>query len=617
VLDAGNFFQLNGIDWNGNPQTGQFGIDKKVGGVAGTAVLSGDQHKLIICTTDLAGNTGGNLAGTGCLEINIDKQAPIVTPVDDIPLKEGDAFPSIPMNVSDGTGVLKFCVRYTHTPEIVGGAQMSPKKVCDTFQFAIAPLNKDYDLRDFLFEGLDFADTSVLYEGTYEVEYWAGDVVAQVRGWTDYFTLTVDNVTPIVDLKANGATSITINEGDSVNFAGLFDDPSYLPSSSAYGGLPNSPDDAKWSPVMDYGDGTVAYYPLGMDLPGAVPTIPSNTYSTSGTYTAILWICEDRPEFHMAGNASENVLLEKLLSPSAAEAVNGFNPLSEGTCGMSSVTINVNNLVPAVAIGANPGTSVTEGTAVTLTANGTGGNAPLSYSWSGACSGTAVTCTMPSTPGTYTAVVTVTDVDGDTATDTITITVNPAPVPLPTPEPIPQVLGTGNVPEEEDAEETDEEETEEEAEEVAEEDDGQVLGLDCEEESKVSGYVYYDKNGDDEKDEDEEGSEDVTIKVYAEIDGIRKLISSTRTDENGYWETKVCPGEYEVEIDKDDLPSGAEVKGDDVLKITVDLDEETNDIDFLIEDDGLFAGLKWWYCVIPLLILLLLGGGYFVTRRRE
>ena len=581
--------------------------------MADTVVPNADP-KIITCTKSYSGLNDGDVirfrvratdsvsltTARTYLTRKIDGEIPVISDLPDKTFNEGDTFDVAEFNgvltVSDNIGLSEIFISIDSPIGSTGGFVN-----LDISSFGTGGTVSGIPSGILLIP----IDTSVLWEGTYTFEYYVTDLAGN-RSDCDpdtageqncVTTVVINNVTPIVTF----ATDQTINEGGTASFTGSFEDPSYIGDSLFYSG-PNDPDDANWWPMIDYGDGEWAYLVGGMEVPGTLPSIPDHVYSNSGIYTAILWVCEDSEEFHPDFEDPGNPI--------------PFNPLSEGTCGYSEVTITVNNLAPTVVITANPGTSVNEGTVVTLTANGSGGNAPLTYSWGGDCSGTATTYALPSTPGTYTCLVTVTDVDGDTSTDSITVTVKDV-VPAqdttndnPSPTTTPQVLGIGDVvtPDEEDK--TDEE-TEE------EDEDGEVLGLDCEEESRVSGYVYYDENGNGKKDKDEEGLKDVTVKLYAEIDGDRKLISSTSTDENGYWQTEVCPADYEVEIDEDDLPSRAKVKGDDTLEISVDKDEETNDVNFTIEQNDLFGWWSWWYCLVCLALLALLAGGVLLFRRRR
>lgn len=84
----------------------------------------------------------------------------------------------------------------------------------------------------------------------------------------------------------------------------------------------------------------------------------------------------------------------------------------------------IENLLPEVNITASPGTVTTE-QAITLEANiSDWGNGQGSIiGWSGDCTGTDLTFTTPSTPGTYNCTFTIEDLNGDPATATIEVTV--------------------------------------------------------------------------------------------------------------------------------------------------------------------------------------------------
>ncbi|MBN2015668.1 PKD domain-containing protein [Candidatus Dojkabacteria bacterium] len=278
-----------------------------------------------------------------------------------------------------------------------------------------------------------------------------------------------------------------------------------------------------------------------------------------------------------------------------------------GNLGTSSYTVTVNDIVPSVVVNPSSITVTTADPAVTLTATGSGGNAPLTYSWSGACAGSSSTTTAPSTVGTHVCTVTVTDADGDTASATATVTVNPASTPPAGGQPG-TGAGGGTVGTQVTvlgAETGGEGEVNGDAESDEQEEDGEVLGEEeCENKSKVRGYIYYDNNDNDQKDKGEEGLESIEVKIYLEKDGEKDVVTTERTDENGYWEAEVCPGEYKAEINKDDLPENVALSSDEVLGLSVKEDEEMNDINFTVKKtQGI--DFSWWWCLVPLAIVAL------------
>ncbi|MEI7579383.1 MAG: SdrD B-like domain-containing protein [bacterium] len=562
-----------------------------------------------------------------------DNVAPTADPVSDISFDEGSYFDAGILS-SFGTkgihdnyelGLFEFAVFYNGnpTPFWVDGVYISGLKDV-TYQ----------EIFNYLYGAPDVAnpkfpvDTSVLPEGNYEVRYFLLDSVgnsacSDSEGFaTDcpFFTFTINNVAPGVTLNSNQ----TINEGQTASFNGSFTDPSYMINSRFYAGTtglnakvgsvsaktfgnitkanwkevakslpkfeagksgvsaavtsvaktaivstPNYPDDSNWLSYIDYGDGA-GFAPLtAFGIPGAV-AIADHTYPVSGVYPVTLKVCE--------GTEDHDTEYPEWFYKNYDDTYSIIS--GEGNCTTATVNVTVNNLVPGVTINPNPGTHVYVGTTVTLTADGTGGNAPLAYQWSGACSGINLTATLPNTAGTYTCTVTVTDVDGDTASSTITVTVSPRPVieettttVTPTTSEIPSPTPTGA-----------------------------VLGITCKDDEKqvVSGYVYLDANKNEKKDADEKGIEnvEVTIKVKA-VDGFETIIT-VKTDKNGYWEATVCPGSYVVEINKKDLPSNTKVLGDDTKNIKI-ADSEKKDVNFSIQNT---KGFNWWLCIIPLIILI-------------
>ncbi|MBD3281057.1 hypothetical protein GF389_06110 [Candidatus Dojkabacteria bacterium] len=511
----------------------------------------------------------------------LDDVAPEVEQLAPATYFEGEDFPtSEVVNATDDKGLEKLHLAVT-----------TPSGVTYEDYFAMSGSSDSLNLGELLESllGYDVFDTSLIEEGDYVLEYYAVDLVGNESEKLTV-TYTLENVEPDVTLNADQ----TINEGETASFTGSFTDPSSVDAGDEIF------DDALWWPTIDYGDGTVLYLVGGMDEPGVVPAIPDHVYDEDGTYTVTLWVCEDKPEYHPAGDEG---------TP--------YNDMSEGECGMATVTVTVNNVVPVVSISTSPGTTTTE-QAITLTASYSGDNSPVTvHSWdcNFAVSGTPDSVTTPATPDTYTCTVTVVDVDGDTATATQSVTVNEAPEETP-----PAATGaadTGNVLGIGDNVTEEGEENGEEVESTEEE--GEVLGeMTCDVTSKVSGFVYYDENDNNEKDEDEGGLEDVRIELYVDMDGERTMVVSVRTDENGYWEADVCPGNYDVEVNEDDLPEDSKLDGDAVLGISVNDEDGVNDINFEVGEEGGSILDYWW---IPLLCLLLLAalaaGGYVLSRREE
>jgi len=253
------------------------------------------------------------------------------------------------------------------------------------------------------------------------------------------------------------------------------------------------------------------------------------------------------------------------------------------------------DLFPTVVIVANPGTTVVEGTTVTLTADADGGDPTLSYLWSGDCSGTNITTTVPNTVGTYNCTVTVTDIDGDSATDSITITVTPIPA-TPTPTPTSTVIN-------EQSEEIPEVETYDEVQDEIQNEDKDILGVNtCKESWDISGYVFIDKNDNDTREDNEnDGIKDIEVTVYYfDHDNERVDVATVTTDKHGLWEATLCPGTYYAEIDTNDLPRRTTVQ-EDTITIKVVIDEILDDANFIVNKQA----FNWWLCLIPIILILI------------
>lgn len=267
-------------------------------------------------------------------------------------------------------------------------------------------------------------DTALLPEGVYMFDYYVTDKAGN-RSDCDIstpepdncrFSVTINNVAPEVFFDANQ----TVDEGEPAVFSGLFTDPStnhlgasvplsipeitnFVDVTAANTGLVQAivHDDQAWYASIDYGDGTVTE--LGtFSNPGTI-AIPDHAYlvTYSRNFVATLTVCE------------------------ALQTV-PYDPMySENACTPKTVTVTVNNVVPTVTV--TPGApQITTAQSVTLTATGSGGNAPLTYSWTCANGQSGIGTTLVfqnATTGTFTCTVTVADKDGDTASAQSVITV--------------------------------------------------------------------------------------------------------------------------------------------------------------------------------------------------
>jgi parallel beta-helix repeat protein len=290
-------------------------------------------------------------------------------------------------------------------------------------------------------------------------------------------------------------------------------------------------------------------------------------------------------------------------------------------------TVTIQNDAPTITIDPTD-TEVLEGDdPIVLSTTTTNGNTPFTYQWTGDCTGTGEQTTFdPTTEGEYTCTVTVTDSDGDTSSDSVDIAVGAA-------------LGATNESTEDEGGDnttaptvfagqalgvgTGYELTGEDDEEEEEEDDGttedekEVLGEDiisCENPITLQGYLYLDKNKNDQMDDKEKGIADVNIRIYYIYEGNEITVDEITTDEDGYWETEVCPTEYFFEVNKEDLPKHLTVS--EVLSLTIS--EESNDpTEFNISaTDTRNFWQKYWYLIL-IGAALLITTIYLILTRKE
>lgn len=204
--------------------------------------------------------------------------------------------------------------------------------------------------------------------------------------------------------------------------------------------------------------------------------------------------------------------------------------------------------------------------------------------------------------GTYVVTYNVSDSAGNSA-DEVTRTVEVANAPL---VPAPAVQGADDIEEEEEEGEVEGEDDQ----------DGEVLGLQCEVTQTVTGYVYEDKNGNGKKDNHEKGFEGVEIEiVYTDEDGEKVVVTTVKTDEDGKWEYDLCPSEYSLSLKEGTLPDGYEVAGESDMNITVKAGSDLNDVNIVVETDS--SSFNWWWIVIILLLLAILTGLYLYLRKRN
>jgi len=345
----------------------------------------------------------------------------------------------------------------------------------------------------------------------------------------------------------------TIVESSIATFTASFTDPSYTSSIDS--------DDAPWTIYLYYGDGG-SIYTWQTNTPGNI-NIPSHIYRYNGTYTVTLTVTENA------------------------------NGEGDGQTSSKSVIVTVTDNKPEVTISAYPGISVTTGTNVTLRANVSSGNEPYSYKWSGYCSGTESNAYINYKAGLYLCTVTVTDYDGDEASSSIRIAVN-------------------NPPQTEPQEEKSEEE------ENTYPDNGtDILGSQtCESSSLVSGYVFIDKNRDNQRDEGEEGLDNIEVEIYLGLNGTSEKITSVKTDEDGYWEVYLCPADYSLTINAEDLPKNSELEWGNFIFVTVKEGNSLSDINFpVLSYKSFLDNFSIIWCAFPL--ILLFAAGIYLTLKSK
>lgn len=127
----------------------------------------------------------------------------------------------------------------------------------------------------------------------------------------------------------------------------------------------------------------------------------------------------------------------------------------------------------------------------------------------------------------------------------------------------------------------------------------------CENPSKISGYIYVDSNKNGEKDSDEKIYTDIPVRIYTKDDGTEETVKELTSDENGYWETTLCTGEYFVEIDESKLPDNFNIE-ENTLGVEI-VENEDVTIDFAILDERNFLQ-KYWIWILVILGLVTLSG---------
>lgn len=145
----------------------------------------------------------------------------------------------------------------------------------------------------------------------------------------------------------------------------------------------------------------------------------------------------------------------------------------------------------------------------------------------------------------------------------------------------------------------------------------EVKGInDCEVKKKISGYLYIDSNTNGVKDENEKVLKDIKVRIFNETNGTQTTIAEIKTDENGYWETYACEGEYFVEVDLESLPNNTSL--DSNTKV-ITISNNTNDVtvDFGIQDTRNFLQKNWPWMLLGLSLLGVISFVVLDTRKQR
>ena len=129
---------------------------------------------------------------------------------------------------------------------------------------------------------------------------------------SDTMTVTVLNVAPVVDAGADQ----TVDEGDSVNFAGSFTDAGSADTHTA---------------MLDWGDGTIVPFD-----PATSPVAGSHVYADNGAYTVTLTVTDDD------GDVGSDTMTVTVLNVAATLTTSGSPTVNEG----STYTLNLSSSDP-------------------------------------------------------------------------------------------------------------------------------------------------------------------------------------------------------------------------------------------------------------------------------
>ncbi len=96
---------------------------------------------------------------------------------------------------------------------------------------------------------------------------------------------------------------------------------------------------------------------------------------------------------------------------------------------------------------------------------------------------------------------------------------------------------------------------------------------------------------------------------------MEETVKQLITDENGYWETTLCSGQYFVKVDDSKLPNNF-VLGENDQEIQI-VEEEDTSLDFTVLDERNFLQKYWPWILLAVGILGSIGIVALDTRRKK
>lgn len=148
------------------------------------------------------------------------------------------------------------------------------------------------------------------------------------------------------------------------------------------------------------------------------------------------------------------------------------------------------------------------------------------------------------------------------------------------------------------------------------EDDEEVKGSQtCDNPSTISGYIYIDSNENGKKDEGERVFPEISIRIYTITEGMEETVKQIVSDENGYWETTLCSGDYYISVDDSKLPNNY-VLEEDTLGVQVEEDKDST-LNFEVLDERNFLQKYWPWILLAVGILGSIGIVAVDTRRKK